>query len=139
MRGQAPSNTHLVFGFAVVLLFLVAAYLIMAPNFVRSGSTKSNGILNNLRILDTAKEEWAVEHHQTGSVFVTKEDVAPYLGRVHGDFLEKPIAGERYILGTLTERPEAELAHELDGRPKGTILRLGTNLADSYVLPKKMQ
>jgi hypothetical protein len=36
----------------------------------------------------------------------------------------QPLAGERYILNLLTELPEAELTRTVDGRPKGTRLRL---------------
>jgi hypothetical protein len=103
----------------VVGLWLLCVLCI--PNFVRSGTSKTNAILNNLRQLDGAKQTWAFEHGRTGAVVVTTQDIAPYLPHF------RPVAGERYSLRTLAEFPEAQLTREVDGRPKGTVLRFGTN------------
>lgn len=95
--------------------------MLCIPNFVRSGTSKTNAIISNLRQLDGAKQQWALEHGRTGAVIVTTQDIAPYLRHF------KPVAGERYSLRTLLQYPEAQLTREVDGRPKGTVLRLGTN------------
>jgi hypothetical protein len=99
--------------------------IVCVPNFVRSGTTKTNGIINNLRQLDGAKQQWALDHNQTGAVVVTKDDVAPYLRQPDG-WVES-VAGESYSLRTLVESPEAQLTRQVDGQPKGTVVRLGTN------------
>jgi len=67
-----------------------------------------------------------------GTVVVTWEDVAPYLRNA-----PKPVDGEVYVLKTLTQSPEAVLTRKLGERPKGTILRLGTNGNLQVVLPKR--
>ena len=121
---------------AVIVVWL--AWALFVPDFVRSGTTKTNGIFNNLRQLDGAKQRWALDHGRTGAVLVTIEDIAPYV--LHSLLKAgsvKPIAGERYSLKTLNESPEAQLTHELDGRPKGTVLRLGTNSIEIIVGPTK--
>jgi hypothetical protein len=108
----------------VVLVGVIGLWLLCVlctSNFVRSGTTKTNAIFNNLRQLDGAKQIWALEHGRTGAVVVTTQDIAPYLRTF------TPVAGERYILRTLTEAPQAQLTREVDGRPKGTVLRFGTN------------
>jgi hypothetical protein len=111
-----------------VAIVLWLAWALFVPDFIRSGTTKTNGIINNLRQLDGAKQQWALDHGRTGAVLVTIEDIAPY---VHPSLLKagsvKAIAGERYSLKTLAESPEAQLTHQLDGRPTGTVLRLTTN------------
>jgi hypothetical protein len=118
----------------------IAAYLILVSNFIHMGTTKSNGIITNLRQIDAAKGQWAMEHHQTGAATPTRDDLAPYLGNPQeGICLDKPSAGEHYIIGSLMEKPFAELTRPLDGRPKGTILRLGTNWADQFVLPSPLR
>ena len=95
--------------------------MLCSLNFVRSGTSKTNAIFNNLRQLDGAKQTWAFEHGRTGAIVVTTQDIAPCLPHFTA------VAGERYILRTLAEVPEAQLTHEVDGRPKGTVLRFGTN------------
>jgi hypothetical protein len=67
-----------------------------------------------------------------GTVVVTWEDVAPYLRNA-----PKPVDGEVYVLKTLTQSPDAVLTRKLGERPKGTILRLGTNGNLQVVLPKR--
>jgi len=76
-----------------------------------------------LRLIDGAKQQWAIEHDQTNDVVVTAEDIAPYLRRFLRDGVIKPIAGERYRINTLCKVPEAELNQEMGGRPKGTVIR----------------
>ena len=95
--------------------------MLCSVNFVRSGTSKTSAIFSNLRQLDGAKQIWAFEHGRTGAVAVTTQDIAPYLPHFTA------VAGERYILRTLAEVPEAQLTREVDGRPKGTVLRFGTN------------
>ena len=68
---------------------------------------------------------------------MTWEDVVPYLkaDRVfHGGM--KSVAGEVYVLKTLTQSPEAVLTRKLADKPKGTVLRLGTNGDFQFVFPK---
>jgi len=70
-----------------------------------------------------------LEHGLTGAAVPTKEDIIPYLHGfdVDADGWIKPVAGERYNLRCLVEVPEAELTRDLEGRPKGTRIRLLTN------------
>jgi len=35
--------------------------------------------INNLRIIDGAKQQWALEHQKTGSALLTAADIAPYM------------------------------------------------------------
>jgi len=112
--------------------------MLCVPNFVRSGTSKTNAIINNLRQIDGAKQLWAIEHGRTGAVLVTTQDIAPYFrhDQAKEGFL-KAVAGERYVIGTLVESPEAQLTREVDGRPKGTLLRLGTNGDELIICPTK--
>jgi|ERR1035438_7763580 hypothetical protein len=116
--------------FVVLLVFYIGM-----PNYVRSGPSKISAIANNLRQLDGAMQLWAIEHGRTGAVVVAEEDVAPYL-RAHSNGWVTSVAGERYILKTLVESPEVELTREVEGRPKGSILRLSTNSDLEVILPK---
>ena len=117
---------------------LLAASIISIamPNFVSRGPGKIHAIICNLQQLDGAVQMWAIDHHQTNAVLVTKEDIAPYL-RISTDHWVNQVAGERYVLKVLPQSPEAVLTREVEGRPKGTVIRLSTNDWDSqFILPK---
>lgn len=107
----------------VVVLSVTAfllVYKVAMPNFVKSGPGNMNRIVNNLRQLDGAKQQWALDHNRTGAVVVTKADIAPYL---RPDFWVKPAAGESYTIGTLEQSPEAHLTRQVDNHAKGTVIR----------------
>jgi hypothetical protein len=122
-----------------LVLALVSALLVVGtlcvPNFVSSGHSKTNVIINNLRQLDGAVQRWALDHHQPDTARLTEQDVAPYLQR-HNGWVDS-VDSERYTLGSVTQSPQAELTRELGGRPKGTVFRLGTNGDLVIVLPNK--
>jgi len=125
-------------GGPLVLVILVALLASIAvPNFAGSHRSKTNEIVNNLRQLDGAVQQWGRDHQKTGAVAVAWADVAPYLKaspEVRG--VMKSVAGEVYVLKDLTHPPEAVLTRKLGERPKGTILRLGTNGELEVILPK---
>jgi len=63
----------------VVLIVLLAAMAI--PNFVRSRSTMSaNSCINNLRILDSAKAQWALLQKKKNTDIPAGSDIQPYMG-----------------------------------------------------------
>jgi hypothetical protein len=113
------------------IVFVATVLAICIPNYISNGRSKTNVILNNLRQLEGAKEQWAFEHGKTGAVAVTEQDLAPYLREL------RPVAGEKYILKRLSECPEAQLTHSLEGKPKGTVLRFSTNGTLDVIWPQK--
>ncbi len=126
--------------FAFLLWALLATFVVMecmlcSQNFVRSGPSKTSGIVNNLRQLEGAKQQWAQDHKPTNAVEITQQDLTPYFSFPPNKGWVTPVAGERYTLKSLGESPVAELTREVDGRPKGTLLRLGTNGELEIVLP----
>ena len=124
-------------GLLALGLFVAFLASFAVPNFPGPRTSKTHAIESNLRQLDGAVAYWGIEHHQTGAIAVTWEDVAPYL-RADRDFHGgmKSVAGEVYVLKTLTQPPEAVLTRKLGDRPKGTVLRLGTNGDVQFVFPK---
>ena len=80
------------------LTVVVAAFL---PAFIRARTTPAmNYCVNNLRQLDGAKQQWALENRRITGDSVTWDDVKPYL--------KMPIVcsrGGTYILGRVGELP----------------------------------
>jgi len=99
----------------VAIIGLLAA--IAVPNFIRARITaQTDGCINNLRQIDGAKQQWALENNQPGSQTPTADDLKVYLGRATaGAVLDVDIkcpAGGKYVPGikTVGERPECSVA-----------------------------
>ncbi|MBU6411737.1 MAG: DUF3352 domain-containing protein, partial [Verrucomicrobia bacterium] len=53
---------------------------IAVPNFVKAReAAQRNACINNLRMIDGAKNEWALENRKTTGAVPTREDLLPYL------------------------------------------------------------
>jgi hypothetical protein len=115
-----------------ILLIVGFVVSVAIPNFNGRHRSKAFVIVNNLRQLDGAMQQWAIEHGRTGAVVVTEENIASYLR-----LPLKQVAGERYVLKTLAESPEAHLTRKVELWPAGSVLRLGTNGDLEAVSPDK--
>jgi len=96
---QIPTPVLVIAGLAI-LLFL--GWQVLAHGFVnRDRGAHLNSIANNLRILEGAKEQYALEHQLAASAPVTEADLLPYL---KGKVMIRPVVREIYTItnvGTL--------------------------------------
>ena len=99
---------------ALVLLPAVAVPGMLAaiaiPNFVKARATsQQNACINNLRQLDAAKNQWALEKGKKSGDVPTKEDLMPFLR-------SWPVcpAGGAYTIGSVGESPTCSIpGHKL--------------------------
>jgi prepilin-type N-terminal cleavage/methylation domain-containing protein len=112
-------------GFTLVEIMIVVAIIgllavVAIPNYVHARTqSQINACINNLRQIDDASQEWALENHQAATAPVTFTDIQPYL---KGAVL-CPAAGvaatfaDCYTLTTVSNKPLCKLVpakHMLD-------------------------
>jgi prepilin-type N-terminal cleavage/methylation domain-containing protein len=111
-------------GFTLVEIMIVVAIIgllaaIAIPNFVRARSTsQQNACINNLRLIDAAKQQWALERGQPSSATPTLDANAstglqPYLGRgSSGSVPYCPLDSGKtgaYNIGAVSNKPACNL------------------------------
>ena len=119
-RGQLAGSGLAIAGFATGYASLALILLMLPiaiPNFVKARETaQKNGCINNLRQIDGAKNEWALEKNKDPGTPVTEADIKPYIKPDASGNLPKCPAGGIYIIGKVGEPPTCSVpGHKLPG------------------------
>jgi uncharacterized protein YigA (DUF484 family) len=76
------------------------------PPAVDQAAQDQNACINNLRQIDSAKQQWALEQHKQPTDIPAWTDLQPYLGRgPNGDLPACP-SGGTYTIGAVSEKPQ---------------------------------
>ena len=105
-------------GFTLVEIMIVVAIIgllaaIAIPNFVRAReSAQLNSIANNLRILEGAKEQWALENKKSTTDAVNMGNLTDYLK----NNTIVPVVGEAYVVANVNVLIQATGSGTLAGK-----------------------
>ena len=106
LGGNGLALGGLITGYISIALIPIIGLLsaIAIPNFVKARQTaQMNACINNLRQIDTAKQQWQLEKGKDATAQPTQADIIPYLGRTQ----MMPIcpAGGTYEIRSTNEVP----------------------------------
>jgi hypothetical protein len=103
LAGKGLAIAGLITGYAGIawaIFFIPLMLAIAIPNFVKARNTAmENASINDLRQIQAAKNEWALEKGKSGGDVPTAEDLTPYLAG--GKFPVFP-NGETCTIGAVT-------------------------------------
>jgi len=106
--------------FIIILAAIAAVVLAVGiPNFIRARSSSSaHPCVNNLRIFDSAKQQWMLERGKTTNDVPTWEDVRPFLPDRWSNSIPVCPDGGTYTLGRVGEPPTCSLGDRDPGHHK---------------------
>jgi competence protein ComGC len=83
LAGRGLAIGGLVTGYVGIGVAVLSVPLLMAiavPNFIKARETSmQNACINNLRQIDAAKNQWAMDHQKQATDTPTQSDLLPYL------------------------------------------------------------
>jgi hypothetical protein len=84
-------------------------YLFIVPNRPRSHTSNAWACINNMRQIEAAKNEWALEQGKTNGTAVTTDDITPYIQLNRYSKIPPCPSGGTYTIGKIGELPTCSI------------------------------
>lgn len=113
LKAKMNHKSHHRAAFTLVEIMIVVAIIgllaaIAIPNFVKARTrAQQNACINNLRQLDGAKSQWALENKKVDTDTVVTSDLAPY---IKGNAIPDCPANGTYAVTTVGVNPTCTVA-----------------------------
>jgi hypothetical protein len=114
LSGHGLALAGLITGYIGIAFTVFTLPLMMAiaiPNFVKARETaQKNQCINNLRMIDAAKNQWALENHKQATDTPTESDLLPYL---KGHQFPQCPAGGTYTINQDSDAPTCSVTNHV--------------------------
>ena len=92
---------------AILILIIGFVIAVAIPNFNSDGhSSPANTCINNMRQIDAAISEWALEKGKTNGTVVTENDITNYIKLNRYGKIPPCPSGGKYIYGKVGDTPQ---------------------------------
>jgi hypothetical protein len=106
---KKKSSSAKIIAAMVFCSFAAFVFVVVIPNLIRARlTTASNACINNLRQIDGAKQQWALENRKQSNDIPTGAEISIYLGR-DGKMPVCPQGGT-YTMGRVDEDPTCSIS-----------------------------
>ena len=109
----------------LAVVFVASLSAVVMPHLIHARSTTATNVcVNNLRQIDAAKQQWAMEYHRTINDIPSWKDILPFLGYgrdANLDAMQCP-AGGNYSIRRIGDVPTCSIGgenHSLDEDSSG--------------------
>jgi hypothetical protein len=107
---NARSRSRSIFFGALYCLVIGSIVAFIAiPSRVDRGTSPKSHCINNLRLIDGAKQMWALEHNLAETNLPTWEDLKPYLCGTNNLPLPSCPSGGKYTPGIVSNHPTCSI------------------------------
>jgi hypothetical protein len=106
---MTQKNRLLILAIPIAFLVVLALAITIPHSPNRHRTSPQNACINNLRQIDGAKQQWALEHNKTNGT-VTWNDILPYMGRRPNVEVPRCPANGTYTLGNIEVPPKCSIA-----------------------------
>ena len=114
-------------GFTLVEIMIVVAVIsllagISTPSVLKARDTSQlDAIINNLRIIEQSKEQWAIDAKQGNGASPTAADIGPY---IKGNAMPSLVLQETYNINDIGTPATATTPTKLGNIPAGGVITL---------------
>jgi prepilin-type N-terminal cleavage/methylation domain-containing protein len=104
IRRRKETNAFTLFEIMIVVLIMATLLNIALPNFISARNTsQTNSCIGNLQTIQNAKQEWAIDTNQAGTVTPTWTEISVYVNSANDSQPICPTSLQPYDFGAVDE------------------------------------
>jgi hypothetical protein len=98
-------------GWEIIVLVCIVGFVaaVAIPRHHYPNTSPANTCINNLRQIDAAKSEWALEKGKTNGTVATENDIKPYIMLNQYGRIPPCPSGGKYTIGKVGDKPTCSI------------------------------